>query len=164
MRAWNLSAREIRREGVLFSLYKGATLAGLETLMSLVLWPGYGVKSAGMHTGYTDPEQLAAVHTHRVSDEVLLNLFAPGQAYCGDRWLAEGSWDVLLAPCGVHHSVGGSRDAADGRSGGVGFASPPQLDLYARASYYEDGKFDEPCWETLEAKTARCATFRENPY
>jgi hypothetical protein len=33
VRAWNLSAREIRREGALFNLYKGATFAGLETPM-----------------------------------------------------------------------------------------------------------------------------------
>ena len=58
-------------------------------------------------------------------------------------------FDCMLAPCGVFHSVGGSQQLA-GRGFGLGFASPPQLDLYLRTPYYKDGQFDAPPWGMLE--------------
>jgi mannose-6-phosphate isomerase-like protein (cupin superfamily) len=151
VRPWNLSAEEISREGALFNVYKGAMFGELGTAMALVLWPGYGARSAGLHTGYSDPGQRAAIHTHPDSDECLFNVVGTAQWYCGDRWLDGQYWDCLLAPCGVHHTVGGSRDPSAGRGVGTGFASPPQLDLYLKTPYYKDGRFVEPPWGTLEA-------------
>jgi len=97
-----------------------------------------------MHSGLLNQVKLAAVHTHPNSNEVICELTGSGQRYCGDRRLDIDAWDVLLAPCGVHHSTGGSRDPDTGRGGGIGFASPPQLDLYLRIHYYKDGKFEVP--------------------
>ena len=150
VRAWNLTAEEVRRGGALFNMFRGAMFGGLEVPMALVLWPAYGARSAGMHSGLLDQGKQAAVHTHPDSDEVICELVGSGQHYCGDRWLDIDAWDVVLARWGVRHSTGGSRDPAAGRGGGIGFASPPQLDLYLRTPYYEDGKFEEPPWGTLE--------------
>jgi quercetin dioxygenase-like cupin family protein len=151
VRAWNLTAEEIRQEGALFNMFRGASFGELGVPMALVLWPGYGARSAGIHSGLLPPGQLAAVHTHPDSDEAICSFFGPATNYCGDRWLDGEAWDVVLAPCEVHHSTGGSRDPNAGvTGGGVGFASPPQLDLYLRTSHYTDGQFVEPAWITLD--------------
>jgi mannose-6-phosphate isomerase-like protein (cupin superfamily) len=151
VRAWNLTAEEIRQEDALFNMFKGASFGELGTPMVLVLCPGYGARSAGIHGGYTPPGQLAAVHTHPDSDEAICSLLGSATNYCGDRWLDGEVWDVVLAPCGVHHSTGGSRGPNATAGGGVGFAAPPQLDLYLRTPHYEDGKFVEPPWTTLDS-------------
>lgn len=149
VRPWNLSVQEIRREGALFNVFKGARFGGLGTPMLLVLWPGYGVRSAGLHMGGTPAGARAEEHTHPDSDECLFNWVGRGQVFCDDRWFDSEALDVLLAPCGVHHTVGGSPDTADGPSYGCGFASPPQLDLYLRTPFYQDGTFAAPPWEEL---------------
>ena len=149
VRAWNLAVDEIRREGALFNVLKGTSFGDLGTPMLLILWPGYGVRSAGLHMGGTPAGARAEIHTHPDSDECLFNWVGSGQAYCGDRWMPEDPLDCLLAPCGVHHSIGGPLDPEAGPSYGCGFASPPQLDLYLRTPFYHDGSFDAPPWATL---------------
>jgi hypothetical protein len=59
------------------------------------------------------------------------------------------AYDVLLAPCGVLHSVGGSRNLDDVPSFGCGFASPPQLDLYIETPFFHAGTFTAPPWTVL---------------
>jgi gentisate 1,2-dioxygenase len=54
LRAWNMSRDEIRRQGALFNVYKGAAFGGLDVPMVLVLWPGYGIRSTGFHFGRID--------------------------------------------------------------------------------------------------------------
>jgi len=78
---------EIRREGAIFNTFKGALFGGLEVSTALVLWPAYGARSAGIHSGYLDHGKLAAVHTHPDSDEAICELIRSGPHYCGDRWL-----------------------------------------------------------------------------
>ncbi len=149
VRPWNMTVDQIRSQGALFSVFKGAQFGGLGTPMLLILWPGYGVRSTGLHMGGTPAGQRAEIHTHPDSDECLFNWLGAGEAYCGDRWMPEDALDCLLAPCGVHHSVGGNTDHSAGPSYGCGFASPPQLDLYLRTPYYQSGVFEAPPWVTL---------------
>jgi mannose-6-phosphate isomerase-like protein (cupin superfamily) len=40
VRAWNLSIEEIRRDGALFNMYRGALFSGIDVPMVLLLWPG----------------------------------------------------------------------------------------------------------------------------
>jgi hypothetical protein len=47
VRAWNLSVEEIRRDGALFNVYRGALFSGIDIPMVLLLWPGYGVSRCG---------------------------------------------------------------------------------------------------------------------
>jgi hypothetical protein len=126
--------------------------------MLLVLWPGYGVRSAGLHMGGTPAGARAEIHTHPVSDECLFNWIGRGQVYCDDKWMESEPFDVLLAPCGVHHSVGGPADLEAGPSYGCGFASPPQLDLYIRTPFFHDGAFESPPWTTLSQAPAPATT------
>lgn len=155
LRAWNLTAEDIRRQGALFNVYKGASFGDLAIPMLLVLWPGYGVRSAGLHSGVTAPGQRSVIHTHPDSDECLFNWVGKGQVYCGDRWINSDAFDCLLAPCGVSHGEGGSLDPAGTSSAGCGFASPPQLDLYLRTPYFTEGTFRQPEWSTLQAPQDR---------
>jgi mannose-6-phosphate isomerase-like protein (cupin superfamily) len=149
VRPWNLPVAEIRQNGALFTVFRGADFGGLGTPMLLVLWPGYGVRSAGLHMGGTPAGARAEIHTHPDSDECLFNWIGRGQVYCDDTWMDSDPLDCLLAPCGVHHTVGGSPEANAGPSYGCGFASPPQLDLYLRTPFYHQGRFDAPSFATL---------------
>jgi gentisate 1,2-dioxygenase len=158
VRAWNLSPEEIRQGGALFNVMKGARFGDLGTPMLLVLWPGYGVRSAGLHMGGTPAGERAEIHTHPTSDECLFNWVGKGEAYCDGEWMEEDALDVLLAPCGVPHTVGGPRDLSAGPSYGCGFASPPQLDLYVRTPFFHAGSFDAPPWSTLETAPAPGST------
>jgi uncharacterized RmlC-like cupin family protein len=157
VRAWNLAVDDIRQGGALFNVMQGARFGALGTPMLLVLWPGYGVRSAGLHMGALPAGSRAVVHTHPTSDECLLKWTGRGFSYCGDAWLEEeDSLDVLLAPCGVPHSVGGARDLGASPAYGCGFASPPQLDLYLRTPFHHAGSFEAPPWSPLPAiETAR---------
>ena len=158
VRAWNLPVAEIRQGCALFNVMKGAQFGDLGTPMLLVLWPGYGVRSSGLHMGGTPAGERAEIHTHPTSDECLFNWVGKGEAYCGDAWMEEDPLDVLLAPCGVRHSVGGPRDLSAGPSYGCGFASPPQLDLYVRTPFLHDGAFAAPPWSTLPTSGSRAAS------
>lgn len=149
VRPWNLEVADIRQGGALFNVMRGSSFGDLGTPMLLILWPGYGVRSAGLHMGGTPAGKRAEIHTHPDSDECLFNWIGKGEVYCDDHWMESDAYDCLLAPCGVHHSVGGPRDLNSPPSFGCGFASPPQLDLYVRTPFYHAGSFEAPPWTTL---------------
>jgi mannose-6-phosphate isomerase-like protein (cupin superfamily) len=142
LRIGNLSVDEIRRGGALTNIYEGADFSGLDIPMVLILWPGFGVRSTGFHAGYIPKGGAAAVHTHPVSDECILN-WSPGVAILGGVEVEAGPLDAVLAPCGVSHG-GYLREDADQPQFVSGFAAPPQLDLYVRTKYYRDGRYDKP--------------------
>lgn len=142
LRVGNLSAEEVHRAGALFNIFEGADFSGLDVPMVLVLWPGYGVRSTGFHAGYVPSGGMAAVHTHPVSDECILN-WAPGTVLLGGSEFEAGPLDAVLAPCGVPHG-GHVREGAAQAQLVSGFASPPQLDLYVRTKFYHEGRFDKP--------------------
>ena len=151
VRAWNLSVEEIRRDGALFNMYRGALFSGIDVPMVLLLWPGYGVSRCGFHYGCMPPGSEAAKHTHPVSDECIVNWIGSGLSLISGDYIATGPLDVVLAPCGVQHG-GKIPSDAKGAAFPGGFASPPQLDLYMRTPYYKDGKYSTPPFEMLEAK------------
>jgi len=151
VRAWNLSVEEIRSGGALFNMYRGAVFSGIDVPMVLLLWPGYGVSRCGFHYGCMTPGSEAATHTHPVSDECIVNWIGSGQSLISGEYVSTGPLDVVLAPCGVAHGGKIPPDAKDVCFPG-GFASPPQLDLYVRTPYYNDGKYQVPPFEMLETK------------
>lgn len=151
VRAWNLSVDEIRRDGALFNMYRGALFSDIDVPMVLVLWPGYGVSRCGFHYGRMPPGSEAARHTHPVSDECIVNWSGSGLSLLGAQYVATAPLDVVLAPCGVQHG-GKIPSEAKGAAFPGGFASPPQLDLYLRTPYYKDEKYSTPPFEMLEAK------------
>ena len=151
VRAWNLSVEEIRRDGALFNMYRGALFSGIDVPMVLLLWPGYGASRCGFHYGRMPTGSEAAKHMHPVSDECIVNWSGSGLSLLGDEYVATGPLDVVLAPCGVQH---GGKIPSDVK--GIcypgGFASPPQLDLYLRTPYYKEGKYQTPPFEMLDTK------------
>ena len=151
VRAWNLSVEEIRRDGALFNMYRGALFSGIDVPMVLLLWPGYGVSRCGFHYGCMPPGSEAATHTHPVSDECIVNWIGSGLSLISGEYIPTGPLDLVLAPCGVQH---GGKIPADAKGAAFpgGFASPPQLDLYLRTPHYKDGKYQTPAFEMLETK------------
>ena len=157
LRAWNMSVDEIRREGALFNVFKGASFGGLDVPMVLILWPGYGVRATGFHFGRMDAGQVAHLHTHPVSDEAVVNWAGSSEVYVDGAWVLTGPLDVSLAPCGVVHGGRVPDDATEPFLPG-GFAAPPQLDLYLNTPFHHAGQFDEPPWSTLEDAAAQNQT------
>ena len=149
VRSWNLSAQDIAQHGALFNVYKGASTGVLAMPMVFLLWPGYGINAVGFHYGRTKPDDRSLVHKHPVSDECLIRFSGRGQFFCGDKWVNVDALDCVLAPCGVLHGAAGSSISTDEPSFIGGFASPPQLDLYVRSPYYQDGKFSQPQYSLL---------------
>ena len=120
VRAWNLSIEEIRREGALFNMYRGALFSGIDIPMVLLLWPGYGASRCGFHYGCMPPGSEATTHTHPVSDECIVNWIGSGLSLISGEYIATGPLDVVLAPCGVQH---GGKIPADAK----GAAFPRRL-------------------------------------
>jgi gentisate 1,2-dioxygenase len=151
VRAWNLSVKEIRRDGALFNMYRGARFSGIDIPMVLLLWPGYGVSRCGFHYGCMPPGSEAARHTHPVSDECIVNWSGSGLSLLGDEYVATGPLDVVLAPCGVQH---GGKIPADTKNTAFpgGFASPPQLDFVPPYSLLRRGQVSDAALRNARGK------------
>ncbi|HEX8691639.1 MAG TPA: cupin domain-containing protein [Longimicrobium sp.] len=157
VRAWNLSNDEIRRGGALFNAFYGGALEGLvqgssasngTAPMLLILFAGFGTGATGFNFACMTPGMTADIHTHPVSDECVINWWGGNPCWLGDGWLEPGSYDCLLAPCGVRH--GGYVPADAGQSVLVGgLAAPPQLDLLINSGYYDNGVFTRPDFTRL---------------
>ncbi|HEY4279095.1 MAG TPA: cupin domain-containing protein [Conexibacter sp.] len=148
-RAWNLGLEEIRQRGALFNIFRGAEFAARGVDELLVLWPGYGSRSATFHVSVIDPLRPIRRHTHPVSDECLI--FFDGD-HAGieleGRIVRLQPNDVLLAPCGVEH--GGGRTEQLGRIWVGAFASPPQVDLLMLSGHYDGAALATPPWVELD--------------
>jgi quercetin dioxygenase-like cupin family protein len=106
--------------------------SGLET--HLVITPNTGSRGIGLTAGTHFPGQGMLPHTHPISEEILIAFRGKGQFYLDDRWYDVEEGDIAYAPAGVWH---GTRNPVSNTEAfiTIGCASPPQLDLYARAGY-----------------------------
>lgn len=147
VRAWNLSAAEVRRAGALFNVYAGAPFSGIGIPMRLILWPGAGSRTAGFNFAFAPTGVADLIHTHPVSDECLILWAGSGQVTFGNGWIDVDTHACVLAPCGVMH---GHRNA-QGPCFWGGFASPPQLDLLMETEYYQDGEFLQAPYKVFDA-------------
>jgi len=149
LRAWNLTNEEIRRRGALFNLFNGAEFKGIGVPMRIVLFPGFGTRMSGLHCGHLLPGAPSDVHTHPISEDIIVTLSGQGWMYIDGKRVDTDTYDVDMASVLAWHG-GGSR----GNAGGfvIGFGAPPQLDLYIKTDYYKDGKYTRPDFKRLELK------------
>jgi quercetin dioxygenase-like cupin family protein len=146
VRPWNLGVDEIRAGGALFNVFRGAKIDVIDAPMVFVLWPGYGPRSTGFHFATGEVGLTSALHAHPAADECVVLWEGGARAWQGGGWHDMSIFDVVMAPCGVGHGI----SAIDGPTLWGGFAAPPQLDLYARTSFYEGtGTFAAPPYERL---------------
>lgn len=151
LRSWNLKPDDIRRNGALFNMFRGAEFNANGSPMRFVLWPGHGSRQAGFHLTRCSPGDLFAAHTHPVSDECVIIWAGSARGFLNNHWFEMGMHDCLMAPCGVPHggplnihtetkeTFSQPKDTLWG-----GFASPPQGDLYLRAGYIKDQVVESP--------------------
>ncbi|WP_162901712.1 cupin domain-containing protein [Breoghania sp. L-A4] len=143
LRAWNLDADDVRRNGGLFNIYKGAK-SPVVVPLRLILWPGHGGSAlVGYNCVVHQPKQLFDIHIHPVSPERIIAVKGEGLFYIEDAWIEARENDVLVVPASIPHGTAGS-EKTDGTFVCAGFATPPQLDLILASGFYEDGAFTRP--------------------
>jgi gentisate 1,2-dioxygenase len=149
LRAWNLTNADIRRQGALFNMFTGAEFTGIGVPMRILLFPGFGTRSGGVHCGYLPPGAPSDIHTHPLSEDVIMTLMGQGWMYIDGKRVNTDVLDVAMATVLARHG-GGSR----GDKGGfvLGFCGPPEIDLYMRTAYFKDGQYVRPQFKKLELK------------
>jgi gentisate 1,2-dioxygenase len=145
VRPWNLQPADVRSQGGLFNIYRGAPFSGLGVdSFRLILWPGAGTRLVGFNYTHWPGNVPEAMHIHPLADECLVLWKGKAQFYMGAGWIQAETNDVALAPQGVWHGTRNEEDCIFG-----GFASPPQLDLLLNSGYYENGLFLPAPWQQL---------------
>ena len=145
-RPWNLTVAEIASGGALFNVFRGAKIDVIDAPMVFLLWPGYGARSTGFHFATGEPGLTAAVHAHPASDECVVLWAGSARAYSAGGWHEMETYDCVFAPCGVRHGI----SLVPNTSLWGGFAAPPQLDLYRRTKWFDNGVFEAPPFGRLE--------------
>lgn len=157
MRAWNLKREDIRRNGALFNVFKGAQFDANGSPMRFILWPGHGARQCGFHLTRCSPGDIFEAHTHPISDECVVVWSGNARGFLNGHWFDMGIHECLLAPCGVPH--GGPLNVKTKTSGvdvidrdtlWGGFASPPQGDLYLKGGYIKDQQVIEPPYKRFK--------------
>jgi quercetin dioxygenase-like cupin family protein len=148
LRAWNINdPAKIRRQGALFNIFYGARFTGIGVPMVIILFPGYGTRNAGLHTGILPKGTNAHAHTHPISDDCVIYLQGTGSAAIGSEVVTVGPLDAVAAPVLVPH--GGGNPPPE-RALLSGYGAPPQQELYETQGYLKDGKYSWPKFERLE--------------
>ncbi len=151
LRAWNLNASEVRKNGALFNMFRGAEFNANGSPMRFILWPGHGSRQCGFHLTRCSPGDEFAAHTHPISDECVIIWAGSARGFLDGHWFEMGIHECLLAPCGVSHggplaiethTLGATSHACNTLWGG--FASPPQCDLYLRGGYINNQCIKDP--------------------
>lgn len=158
LRAWNRSNEKIRREGALFNIFRGAPFTGIGVPMLIVLFPGYGTRNAGLHTGVLPKGAGAHAHTHPISDDCVIYLQGKASVEMEGKSVPVGALDVIAAPILVPHGAG---SPAPERALLSGYGAPPQQELYERQGYLRGDVYIRPKFEMLEDVEKKMAT--ENP-
>lgn len=152
LRAWNLEAQDIRKNGALFNVFRGAEFNANGSPMRFVLWPGHGARSCGFHLTRCSSGSQFAAHTHPISDECVIVWAGIARGFIDGHWFEMSIHECLLAPCGVPHggplnietqTVGSETKHSHDTLWG-GFASPPQGDLYLHGGYVKNQCIDDP--------------------
>jgi quercetin dioxygenase-like cupin family protein len=147
MRAWNLDAPTIRKKGALFNIFYGAPFDGIGVPMLIILFPGYGTRNAGLHTGILPKGSAAHAHTHPISDDCVIYLQGRGNVEINGQSVSLNPLDVVAAPILVPHGGG---EPAPERAVLSGYGAPPQQELYEGQGYLKGGKYEWPKFERLE--------------
>ena len=150
IRAWQLSAEDVRQHGALFNVFRGAEFHANGSPMRFILWPGHGSKQCGFHLTRCASGDEFAPHTHPISDECVIVWAGTARGFLDGHWFEMGIHDCLLAPCGVAHGGPLNIDTHTTQSAPPpsatlwgGFASPPQGDLYLRAGYVNNQAIED---------------------
>lgn len=157
IRAWNLAASDVRKNGALFNIFRGAEFSANGSPMRFILWPGHGSRLCGFHLTRCAAGDEFAAHTHPISDECVIIWSGMARGYLDGHWFEMGIHECLLAPCGVPHggplninveTRGYTAHTHDTLWGG--FASPPQGDLYLRGGYIKNQCIQDPVSKRFE--------------
>jgi hypothetical protein len=139
----------VRRGGALFNLFRGSTYGGIGVPMRILLYPGTGTRTAGLHVGLLLPGGEADIHRHPISDDCVFVIEGGTEGHLEGEWVPVGPFEAAMAPCGVAH--GGRPQRTQQASLVMGFGAPAQLDVYMKSdTLYRDGRYATLPSERLE--------------
>lgn len=146
-RAWNNKPDTIRQKGAMFNIFKGARFTSIGVPMVIVLFPGYGTRNAGLHTGIIPQGSSPHDHTHPENDDCVIYLSGQGNAIIDGQSINLDPLNAVAAPILVPHGAG---NPAPQRSLVSGYGAPPQQELYQQGGYInKDGSYQTPKMELL---------------
>ena len=139
------TAREIRGGGAIGNLQDGIELDihGIST--RLIAWPGNGFQTEAVHVLTIRPGQESTAYTYDVSEEAMLCLAGTGEVRLQGSWRTLRPGDLAYVPEGVPHAVRNPGSSTEDLII-VSQITPPQLDLYDPAGFYDrtQGTFNDP--------------------
>ena len=134
MRAWRVDNATIRKKGALFNIFYGARFDKIGVPMVIVLFPGYGTRNAGLHTGIFPEGGQAHAHRHPLSDDCVIYLQGKGNTIIDGDSIDLDPLNAVAAPILASHGAG---NPAPQRSLVSGYGAPPQPELYEEACYQQ---------------------------
>jgi gentisate 1,2-dioxygenase len=129
-----MSIERIRQTGTI-----PARFEGIGVPMVIILFPGYGTRNAGLHTGILPKGSNAHAHTHPISDDCVIYLQGKGSAEINGEAVSLNPLDAVAAPVLVPHGAG---EPAPERALLSGYGAPPQQELYERQGYLKAGSMN----------------------
>jgi len=132
----------VAREGAVFSPNDGLEypeaalhpgMPGGDGKRRMVACPPTGARMVGCHASLTKPGQKTVLHSHPLSEEVVVVVRGKAKVTVGDKRYTVGPGWVIYAPPGVPH--GNLEVIGDEEVECVGVQAPPDTRMYRLAGY-----------------------------
>lgn len=131
-----LTHTQIQQNGALSNLGDGISITthGIDTRP--IAWPGNGFQTEAVHVLTVKPGEESEQYAYDMAEQAMICFKGKGQVFLRGQWLDIEPGDVAYFPATVERAVR-NLDGNEGDFVLVTAISPPQLDLYEAAGFYD---------------------------